>query len=258
MKRVENKVVIVTGGASGIGAAATKLLAREGGKILFCDINAEQGRSLESKLLSDSLDVTFVEADVRFPEANEQLVRVAVDKYGKLDAIVCCAGSLLNELIAEYNDDEWIDGIALNCDAGYYLYRYAAPEMVKSGGGSVVFLGDGCMDMPMPGMGCNLVAKMALTYLCRQIGVEQARNNIRANIVSPTLVESPYWDMYPRVLETLKCCANGKHSFRPDDVASIVLFLVSDESRMITVSNLKANDNYDCGFAYDQWAGLQA
>lgn len=257
MKRAANKTIIVTGGASGIGAATVKLLAAEGAKVLFCDIKAEQGKALEKELLAQSYEVSFVEADVRGSKTNEQLVKTAVEKFGGLNGIVCCAGTLTVKAFAEYEPEEWLDGIAVNCSASYYLAKHAIPAMIKSGGGSIVFMGDGCMDMPVPKMGCNLVAKMALSFLCRQIGVEHCRNNIRANIVSPTLVESSYWDASPELFEVLKCCSNAGNTFKPEDVASIILFMISDESKMLAVSNLKANDGFDCGFAYDQWAGLQ-
>lgn len=256
MKRVENKVIIVTGGAGSIGSAAVKLLAQEGGKVLFCDINIEAGKRLEAELLAVGLEATFIEADVRYPSVNKSLVEYAVEKYERLNSIVCCAGRQVVRAFTEYEDDEWIDVFRLNCDSAFYLSKYAIPEMRKVNNGSIVFLGDGVMDMPIPKMGSNLVAKMALYYLCRQIGVENCRYNIRGNIVSPTLVEGNYWADMPEAFDILKCCANGKHTFVPEDLAPVILFMVSDESKMLSATNLKANDGFDCGFAYDQWAGL--
>jgi len=158
--------------------------------------------------------------------------------------------------MTDFEDEEWIDAIRTTLDAGFYLARFAIPEMIKSGGGSIIFMGDGCMDMPVTKMGCNLASSMGLFYLCRQIGVEHGRDNIRANIITPTLVESDYWKNNPAAWEMVNRVANSKRSFVPEDAAPLVLFLVSDESKMLTVSNLKANDNYDAGFSYDMWAGL--
>ena len=255
MQRVFDKVIIVTGGAGGIGSASVRLLAAEGGRVLFCDVDSKSGTSLESELKLSGYDVSFTEADVRDIDANRRLVETAIRRYGRLDAVVCCAGRQSLNAFADYEPAEWSDAFEVNCSAGFYMSKYAIPAMRVSGGGSIVFLGDGCMDMPLAKMGCDLSAKMALFYLCRQIGVESCRDNIRANIVSPTLVRSSHW-RDPASLKMVEHCANSRHSFLPEDIAPIILFMVSDESRMISASNIKANDNFDCGFDYDMWAGM--
>lgn len=258
MGRIDDKVVIITGGASGIGEGCVRRLASEGGKIVFGDINEAGGCAIERELNALGQQVKFVKADVTSPEDNERLVEETVKRFGTIDGIVCNAGGGPMKPVHEYSIAEWRNSFELNFNSGFYLSKYAIPAMLKNGGGSIVFMGSASTAKLVQNMSNYAPAKSAMYQLARCISLENCRVGIRANVVSPGATLTALYQNNPGSEVIAACTAPTNRLALPSEIASCVLFLISDDSKIVTGTNIYPDMAYSCGIMYDQVVGLNA
>ena len=138
MGKLEGKVAIVTGGASGIGLATVKAFAEKGAKVVIGDFNEQGGKAVESELKTNGLDVLFVKLDAGNEESVKNLVAKTVEHYGKLDIIVNNAGIGSLGEVHEMSYDDYHKIIRVNQDGVFFGTKYAIQEFLKTGGGVVL------------------------------------------------------------------------------------------------------------------------
>ncbi|MCH7802242.1 MAG: SDR family NAD(P)-dependent oxidoreductase, partial [Chloroflexi bacterium] len=136
--RLDGKVAIISGGARGMGAAEAKLFAREGAKVVICDVLEDEGRQTEAQINEVGGDAVFVKLDVTSQAEWENAVNTAIERFGKLDILVNNAGIFRTEGVLETSGELWDQVMDINAKGVFLGTKAAIPEMRKAGGGSIV------------------------------------------------------------------------------------------------------------------------
>lgn len=240
MSRLTGKSVIVTGATSGMGRGTALLFAREGARVIASGRDAARGASLVEEAASDGGHVEFVMGDVRAPETNARLVEACAERFGRVDVVVSCAGSLGLGSASELPIDTWRDTLAVNLDAVYYLLRSALPRMQAGGGGSVVVVGSIAAFKGFPNHAAYCASKAGVLGLVRQAAIDYGPE-VRINVLCPGPVDTPLiWDSAAAFPDPSRAVADVakrtlmKRLGTPEDIARAALFLASNESSWIT------------------------
>ncbi|MCY1413710.1 3-beta-hydroxysteroid dehydrogenase [compost metagenome] len=244
MKRVEGKVCIVTGAASGVGREDALLLASEGAKVVLTDLNEEAGRQVAAEIGDNAL---FVRQDIASEADWQNLINVTLEKFGRLDVLVNNAAILVLASIEDTSLELWQKVQRINSD-GYFLgCKYAIAAMKDSGGGSIINMSSVAALGGLPLFCAYSASKGAVTALTRSIAMhcKQQGYRIRCNSVHPDGINTPMTQALagsqPIPQEELdknplnRMCA-------PRDIANMVLFLASDESRFVSGSELRIDN----------------
>ena len=238
--RVAGKVVIVTGGGGGIGGACAELLGKEGASVVVADQAAEQGRAVAERIVADGGLARFIELDVAREEACVALVRETTEAYGRLDGLVNVAGIYPRATLTETTLDFWREIMATNLEGPFVLCREAIPRMIRGGGGSIVNMGSANGLGGVAELAAYSVSKGGLLTLTRNVAAAYVREGIRSKYVVPgwllTETERQVRGALGEDEATLQ--AQGRRTpagrfTEPDEVALTVLFLISDDSRMV-------------------------
>ena len=244
MKRLEGKVAIVTGAARGIGQALAKRLYDEGCKLVVADINYE---SLKETLVSIPGSVA-VGVDVTDEQQTEDMVKSAVDTFGKLDILVANAGIVIAKPVVEFTKQEWQKVIDVNL-VGYFLCaKAAAKAMMEQKSGNIIQINSKSGKKGSYKNSAYISSKFGGIGLTQSLALEFAEYGIRANAICPgNLLDSPLWtnslvkqyganrgmnDEEIRAYYDAKVPLGRTCSY--DDVANVMVFLASDESSYMT------------------------
>ncbi len=236
---LDGKVAIITGAASGIGAATAQSFAAEGAALLLADVQEAAGEGLAQTLQGAGARVSFLRTDVTKGVQVEQMVQATADRYGGLDILVNNAGNV-GELAktAECTEENWDFLVDLNMKSAFLGMKHALPLLIQSGSGAVVNLSSGAGIMGFPGRPGYTAAKGGIVALTRSVALEYAGQNVRVNCVCPGSTLTP-------MLQRLEELYPGRHDFlrqqvplrrlaAPEDIAKAVLFLASDDAAYIT------------------------
>ncbi|WP_066891149.1 SDR family NAD(P)-dependent oxidoreductase [Clostridium nigeriense] len=246
MGRLKDKVTIITGGNSGVGAATALLFAKEGAKVVISARREAQLIDVATKIKEEGGEVLTVITDISKPDDAKNLLSKTIETFGKVDVLINNAGVLESGLKPiECVLDEDMDYVMdINIKGTMYCMREAANEMLKTGKGSIVNVASiagvfGC------GGAAYVSSKAAIIGATKHTALRFAGTNIRCNVVCPgTIVTPMVAGMSPENLDMNMMTQISKHSdmsIQPcmaDDVANILLFLASDESRAITGQTL--------------------
>lgn len=243
MGRVQDKVTIITGAASGMGLAAARLFAQEGAKVVATDVVKDK---LEAELAGTE-GVTTMVLDVASPEAWEDVVRATVEKHGRIDVLVNNGGVHLAKGVLETELDEWDRVMAINTTGVWLGMKAVIPHMKAAGGGSIINCSSiaGIMGGAADGHGAAYSAsKGAVRSLTKHVAQWFAADRIRCNSVHPGAVFTGMAvDFGLASLEEMAATA-GKdtplppHAGESIDIAYGYLYLASDESRFVTGEEL--------------------
>jgi NAD(P)-dependent dehydrogenase (short-subunit alcohol dehydrogenase family) len=229
----DNKVAIVTGGASGIGAACARQLAAEGAKVVVADLHEQPAAKLADEIggLPFALDVTD-------PGRVEAMVAFAVERFGGLHLAVNNAGiGGPSAAVGEYPLDGWQRVIDVNLNGVFYCMRYELPAIEKAGGGAIVNMSSILGSVAFQNAPAYVAAKHGVNGLTREAALTYAARDIRVNAVGPAFIDTP-------LLADLDAATRGGlvslHPIgrlgRPEEVAELTCFLLSDRARFINGS----------------------
>ena len=245
--KLENQVAIVTGGNSGIGKATALLFASEGAKVGLMARREKEGIDVENAIKSDGGEALFVSCDVGNRQQVDDAVGKIVSAYGGLDILFNNAGGGDRGNFPDETDEGWERVISVNLTGTFYMSRAVWPHMVKGGGGRIVNNSSVAAQRGFSKKMYDLVGRgPSASYYAAKAGVDAftryaagmgGQHNIRVNGVRPGQIITPLTDV-----------GGGHHSFEAmfdmiqildgpgyaEDVANVVLFLVTDESRFIT------------------------
>jgi NAD(P)-dependent dehydrogenase (short-subunit alcohol dehydrogenase family) len=251
-RRVEGKVALVTGAASGLGAATARRLALEGAKVMLTDISAEAGRTVADQIEDAGGEAAFATHDVANQSDWEDVVGATTERFGRLDILVNNAGVSggMQELMSlEY--DAWRRLMSVNLDGVFLGLRFAGPAIARTGGGSIINLSSILGKVGMPGAAAYCASKGGVALLTKAAALEWAPLGIRVNSVHPGFIDTPM------VSGALQQAENGnemrdmiisRHALArfgvPHEIADAVLFLASDESSFITGAELVVDGGY--------------
>ena len=240
--RLDNKVALISGGASGMGAAEARLFAAEGAKVVIGDILEEAGRQTEAEINETSGDCLFVRLDVTSESDWEAAVAATVARFGKLDVLVNNAGISTSGNIEEQSVEDWDLTMVINAKGVFLGTKYVIDAMRQAGGGSIINISSGAAIAPAPDTsGAYSASKGAVRILSKSTAVQYASEGIRCNSVHPGPIDTP---MLQRVRpdravqeEQLSRIPMGRVG-TSEEVAYGVLYLASDESSYVTGSEL--------------------
>ena len=254
MNRLDGKVAFITGGGSGIARAASLLFAREGAKVVVAEIDGALGEATARDVVDAGGDAMAVRTDVTDASSVRAAIDAVVARHGRLDILFNCAGGSLNEdsVVTEVDLDVWDRTMALDVRGAMLVCRHGIPELVKAGGGSVVNMSSGAALRGSSPKHVYTAAKGAILSFTRALAGSYAKDNIRANaICAGRILTDRILNNYgtagaPGPVADRQDAAGRVRDYpfwvgRPEDIASIALFLASDESRMITGATIPAD-----------------
>ncbi|MFF0490924.1 glucose 1-dehydrogenase [Nocardia sp. NPDC004068] len=228
MGRVDEKVALISGGARGMGAAHARLLVAEGARVVIGDV-LDEGKAVAEEL-GDA--ARFVSLDVTRPEQWDAAVATAVTEFGKLDVLVNNAGIVNGGPLHKFDIERWRRIIDVNLTGTFLGMRAAVEPMIAAGGGSIINISSIEGLRGAPWVHGYVASKWGVRGLAKSAALELAQHKIRVNSVHPGLIRTPMTENIPDDLVTIPL---GRPA-EPEEVATFVLFLASDESAYSTGS----------------------
>jgi len=255
MKRLEQYVVVVTGGAHGIGQAIVRKCAREGAHVVFFDIDADEAAATLTKLTDESLSAGYLNVDITREEQVQVGIERVLGRFNSIDVLVNNAGVNTYFDAAEMTEAQWDAVFAVGLKGAWLCAKHVLPVMKAQGRGSIVNISSIHSTLTMAGMFPYAAAKMGLIGLTRSLALDYAPFGIRVNAVSPgwtrtRLIEEWFArqaDPIAAEEAILRAHPLGRLA-TPDEVANLVAFVASDEASAITGAAL----NVDCGLSIVQ------
>ena len=238
--RLKDKVALISGGARGMGAVEARLFAREGAKVTIGDV-LEEGRATATEISSSGGEAIFVPLDVTREADWQRAVEATVARFGRLDILVNNAGIFQMAALEETSAEMWRRTMDVNATGVFLGTRAVIPEMRKGGGGSIVNISSIGGLAGGPKVSAYQASKGAVCIFTKATAIEYARDGIRANSVHPGPIET---QMLSPVLEDPDFFKEGFDVVplgrvgTPEEIASGVLYLASDESSYVTGAEL--------------------
>ena len=248
--RLEDKVAIITGAASGIGKATAKLFAAHGAKVVVADIDEDGGNQTVTDIQDAGNEAIFVQTDVTVKADTDQMVAQTLKIYGKLDILLNSAGIAMRLPVAELPEEDWHRCLDVNLNGVFLCAKAAIPAMQKNGGGSIINMSSIYGIVGADVRAAYVASKGAVTNLTRGMALDYAEDNIRVNCICPGFVETPLVAGVIKTPDEYQKLAN-KHPMRrlgqPEEIAYGALYLASDESVFVTGIALPIDGGYTAG-----------
>jgi len=242
--RLSDKVIIVTGGGSGMGRTASTMFAAEGAKVVVADVGESGGRETERLVRESGGEATFVRADISSEPDAKAMIDRAVEVYGRVDVLYNNAGIMPEEdhSVLDTPVEAWDRVMAVNVRGVFLACKHAIPRMLEQGSGSVINIASfvailGC-SVPQDAYTASKGAVLALT---RSLAVQFAGQGVRSNAISPGPIETPLlmdWLLADEAAKQLRLARNPTGRFgKPEEVVNLAIYLASDESRWTNGAN---------------------
>ncbi len=257
--RLKDKVALITGAASGIGRATAVLFGQEGAKVMCADVNAEGAEQVARQIGHSGGDAASLQVDVSQAADAERMVAETVARWGHIDILFNNAGVEFGLPVTQVPEQEWDRLIDVNLKGVFLGCKYAIPEMLKQGGGSIINTASGAGLRGVPWLSTYCASKGGVVLLTKSLAMEWGGQNVRVNAVCPGVIRTP---MVERAIaqgeglfgatpeEAWKRLAQV-HSLgrvgEPEEVARAVLFLASDEASFVTGVALPVDGGWDAG-----------
>jgi NAD(P)-dependent dehydrogenase (short-subunit alcohol dehydrogenase family) len=236
--QLDGKIAVITGAGSGIGRASALRFAAEGARVVVSDVNEQGGDETVSLVRAAGGEATFVRADVSREDDARDMIETAVSAYGRLDVLFNNAGIVaMGGPTGEASLDTWNQVLAVNLTGAFLGCRFAIPEMLKTGGGSIVNTASVAGLVGFPGLGAYCASKGGLVQLTKVVALEYATRGIRANCICPGVIDTPMAGLAEMDDAARAAMAQMEPIGRvgtPEEVAALALFLASDDASFVT------------------------
>lgn len=242
MGKLQDKVAVITGGASGIGAATARLFVQEGAKVVLVDLNEEKGKAFEAELKALNAEALFVKANITSEEDVTNIYKQTIEAFGKVDVVFNNAGIGRVQPSHELEYSEWRNTVNVDLDGVFLVAREAIREFLKADGGVIVNTASMYGWVGSPGSAAYNAAKGGVVNLTRSLGLEYAEKNIRVNAICPGFIDTPIIPEESK--EVLRSMTPMKRLGQAEEMAKAVLFLASDDSTFMTGNSLIVDGGY--------------
>ncbi len=240
----KGKVALVTGGTSGIGLEATKMLLKGGAEVLIVGVSENEGRQALMELEDWDQQLTLVTADISYPSECNRVVQTLLSEFGRLDILINCAGVFIEHTIDEVEEVVYDRIMDVNVKGTFFMCKYAIPQMRKAEGGAIINISS---DAGLQGnYNCTTycASKGAITLFTKALALDLARDNIRVNCVCPGEIHTP---MVERKIEAAVKKGETKEVYlqallkdypidrmgKAEEVAAVICFLASDMASFV-------------------------
>jgi NAD(P)-dependent dehydrogenase (short-subunit alcohol dehydrogenase family) len=254
MGRLDGKVAVITGAASGIGRGTALCLAREGAAIVAADLNSQGGEAVIGEIAAAGGRAVFQHTDVSSEPDIEAVVERAVGEYGRLDIMFNNAGLVgATGPIEAVSAEDWDKTIAVLLRSVFLGIKCAVEPMRKAGGGSIISTSSVASFLPPAYGAAYAAAKGAVISLTRAAALQLGRDRIRVNCICPGVINTPIWGAVPAFSEPSMVAQVLDHAQtiprvgRPEDIASMVLYLAGDESQWVTGTAMVVDGGFTIG-----------
>lgn len=241
MTRLAGKVALITGGGTGIGKAIAQAFAREGAKVALAGRRKEKVEESAKEVESRGGEALALACDVSKARDAKRAVRETVERFGRLNVLVNNAGILSVSTIEQISEEDWDRLMEINLKGPFLMCRAALPEFRKAGGGAIVNIGSVLGLVAMKDRAAYCASKGGVTLLTKAIALDHAQENVRANCICPSIVET-------ELVKNLFAGSEKQEALRqarmatiplrrfgqPADVAEMAVFLASEESSWLT------------------------
>lgn len=255
MERLKDKVAIITGAGSGIGAATARIFAREGARVTLADLRSEGIERVARSIEAAGGEALPAQTDVRSREQVRKMVQGTVERFRKLDILVNNAGVRgSRSTVVDLTEEEFEQTLAVDLKGVWLCCKCAIPEMIRNGGGSIVNLSSISASIGQPLQGVYNAAKGAVEVLTRCMALDFAKYKVRCNNVNPAWVRTEM-----NRVELAEMQSHGGKQWEdvlrlhplgrigePEDVAWAVVYLASDEAAWVTGTSLYVDGGYCC------------
>ena len=235
MNRFENKVIVITGGASGIGKAAVEKFAREGAAIAIWDVNQAQGKELELILLNEGFVARFIKVNTaNFEEVNGATQEV-IKQFGKIDVLINNAGITRDASLQKMTAEQWQQVMDVNLTGVFNCTKAVSPNMIQNNFGRIINTSSIVALYGNYGQSNYAATKAGVIALTKTWARELGKNNITVNAVAPGFIATDMIATIPeKVIEMMKEKIPLKKLGTAEDVANVYLFLASNEAQFIS------------------------
>ncbi len=239
MGTLDNKVVLVTGGASGIGRASALMFVREGASVVIADVNEVGGEESSALITRGGGQAHFIRADVSQTRDVEALIAGVLRLYGQLDIAFNNAGiGGQMSLTADKTEEEWDAVIGINLKGVWLCMKHEIPVMLDNGGGAIINMASVAGLLGFRLAGAYAASKHGVIGLTKTAALEYARKNIRVNAVCPYFTDTPMvQDMIENAPVMREATVSGtpiKRLATADEIAEVVVWLASDKASYVT------------------------
>ena len=246
-----DQVVVVSGGATGIGAAAVEAFCEQGALVACIDRNVEQGTALVERLRANGSRVEFFAADVSVKEQVNAAVEKVVATFGAPSILFNHAGTAIVKPFLELEENDILNMLKVNVVSMFSVSQAVIPHMIKKGGGTIVCTSSVSGDLATPNEILYCASKAACTMVARGIAVEFQGQNIRCNSVSPGMVDTPHGRREIQELRALGVDVSDEMIAQrqgrlatPRDIADVVVFAASSQARFVNGANIVVDNCY--------------
>lgn len=254
--RFAERVAVVTGAASGIGAATALRLAREGAAVVVADVDGAGATDVVQRITRTGGRAVACVVDITDADAVAAMIATATDAFGRLDVLHANATRGTMGRVHEMTLRDWETTLAVNLTGHFLAMRAALPVMLAQGRGAIVTMSSGAALAAEAGLGAYAAAKAGLIALTRNVAAEYGRHGIRANCICPGAIDTPPTRAFIRVVDGVQARMERATPMRrlgtADEVAALVCFLASDEASYVN----GATYTVDGGASADASVGL--
>lgn len=238
MRRLEHQIAFVTGAASGIGRSIAELFAEHGARVVIADVAEVKGRTLAADLQAKNFDAFFIPTDVTRADKVKDAIRETVERFGGLHILVNNAAVWEGDTtITDVSEDVWQAIIDGTLKSVYLCTKHAIPEIIRSGGGSIVNVSS-INAVYGVGLSAYTAAKGGVVALTKLVAAEYGQKNIRANVILPGTIGTEsalaVWRTRPEAFEAIQQAYAVGRIGNPLDVAYCALYLASSEAAFVT------------------------